>query len=146
MDVAYMQDNRGYNYQLQYWLVVTDVYLRYVWVKLMRNKMVENVASKFREILNHEKVVPEHIQTDEGSEFSLIHNIISLIKELKWRLLHQKVMVRCVITVTDNKTYVKAIQPIIERYNMVSHRALGQLTPHEVYPDNEIPHFLIFPN
>ena len=63
MDVAYIWDIRGYNYQLQYWLVVIDVCLRYVWVKLMRNKTAENVASKFCEILHSEKVVPEHFHS-----------------------------------------------------------------------------------
>ena len=34
MDVVYMCDIKGYNFQLQYWLVVVDVYLQYVWLKI----------------------------------------------------------------------------------------------------------------
>lgn len=54
-------------------LVVTDVYLRYVWVKLTRNKRAENVASKFYQILKSESMTPTHVQTN-GVNFSLIPN------------------------------------------------------------------------
>ena len=56
MDIAFMRDIKRYNYQLQYWLVVIDVYSRFIWVKLMWNESAHIVTKKFEEILNESNV------------------------------------------------------------------------------------------
>ena len=111
MDVAFMQDIKGYNYQLQYWLVVVDVYSRFIWVKLMK---------KFEEILQDPNVdVPVKIQTDEGGEFEKIKKLSNVYgfalyhtynREIKASIVEAmietlKLMVQRTIGVTKNNIY-----------------------------------------
>ena len=144
-----MHDIKGYNYQLQYWLVVIDVYSRFVWVKLMKNKSGNLVKKKFEEILKDPKVtVPVKIQTDKGGEFEKIKKELSPIygftfyhtynREIKASIVEAaiktlKLMVRRVIGVTQNKTYVKAMKIIVDAYNTSPHHGIGGLMPKEVY-------------
>ena len=149
MDVAFMRDIKGYNYQLQYWLVVVDVYSRFVWVKLMKNKTSTLVMKKFEEILKDPKVeIPTKIQTDEGGEFEKIKKELSPVygftvyhtynREIKASIVEAtiktlKLMVRRTIGVTQNKMYVKAMHLIVDAYNSSPHRGVGGFTPKEVY-------------
>ena len=148
MDVAFMRDIKGYNYQLQYWLVVIDVYSRFVWIKLMKNKSSNLVKKKFEEILKDPKVtIPQKIQTDEG-EFEKIKKELCPIygftlyhtynREIKASIVEAaiktlKLMVRRVIGVTRNKTYVKTMNIIVDAYNTSPHRGIGGFTPKEIY-------------
>ena len=54
---------------LKYWLVWIDVFSRYVFLQLLKNKRSDYVSRKFEDILKSSGEVPEKIQSDEGTEF-----------------------------------------------------------------------------
>ena len=71
IDLAEMKDLAGYNDNLRYILCVVDVYSRYAFVKLLKNKTSKNVGKKFEEILIEEKEIPKKIVSDEGRNFKI---------------------------------------------------------------------------
>jgi hypothetical protein len=62
----------GFNNQYRYLPVCVDVYSRYAFVKPLKTKSAKNVANKFEQILIEEGEIPLKIQSDEGTEFTLI--------------------------------------------------------------------------
>lgn len=65
-----MNDLARYNYGYRYWLVCVDVYSRYVFVILLKNKRTNNAGKKFEEIIkSNGGSFPEKMQSDEGTEF-----------------------------------------------------------------------------
>ena len=54
MDLAEINKLRGYNHMYRYLLVV-DLYSRFVWVKPMKMKLANNTYAKFIAILHNEK-------------------------------------------------------------------------------------------
>ena len=64
-----------------YFLVIIDVYSRFVWVKPMKTKSANNTYLKFVSVLPEEKydknndVVPKLIQTNMGTEFQKIREL-----------------------------------------------------------------------
>ena len=55
MDLADMKYLQKFNSNLRYLLVVIDVYSRYAWVEMLKNKNNEIVLCKFKEIISKEK-------------------------------------------------------------------------------------------
>ena len=78
--LAENKDLSRFNNQYRYWLVCIDVYSRYVWVELLKEKSGKNTANKFEKILKSDGP-PQKIQCDEEREFQTIRkelkNIIS---------------------------------------------------------------------
>ena len=58
--------------EYRYWLVCIDIYSRYVFVKMLKNKTSKNVGEKFEQILKESEEIPSKIQCDEGTEFQRI--------------------------------------------------------------------------
>ena len=147
IDLAEMNDLARYNDQFRYWLVVIDVYSRYCWLKLVKNKTSKNVSSKFFDVLSKEGVTPRKIQCDEGNEFSVIkreagdygytvfHTYNREIKASHVERVIQtlKTMVRRVLTVFDTYRYREMLPTIVSRYNNSPHSSLFGLTPKQVY-------------
>ena len=81
MDLADLKKWRGYNHMYIYFLVIIDVYSRFVWVKPMKTKSANNTYLKFVSVLPEEKydknndVVPKLIQTNMGTEFQKIREL-----------------------------------------------------------------------
>ena len=61
---SYKNTNRGYNWIL----VCIDVFSKFVWIKLLKNKSANTVMQAFRDIIAAGRR-PENIQCDEGTEF-----------------------------------------------------------------------------
>ncbi|CAB4015975.1 uncharacterized transposon-derived [Paramuricea clavata] len=71
IDLADLNELSGHNNQYRYILVCVDVYTRYAFIKLLKNKTV-NVCNKFEQILTELGESPTHIQAEEGTEFAQI--------------------------------------------------------------------------
>ena len=67
-----MNDLARFNYGFKYWLVCIDIYSRYVFLQLLKNKKSEYVSRKF--------------ESDEGTEFVKIKNDLS--KKYNFTLFH----------------------------------------------------------
>ena len=77
MDLANMNQLRGYNHMYRYLLAVVDLYSRFAWVEPMKTKSANNTYAKIIAILYNEKydernVMPKFIQADLGTEFQHI--------------------------------------------------------------------------
>jgi IS30 family transposase len=72
IDLADLNELSSYNNQYRYILVCVDLYTRYAFVKLLKNKNAYNVCNKFEQISTEQGEYPKKIQADEGTEFALI--------------------------------------------------------------------------
>ena len=81
-----MTDIKGHNFQYKYWLVVIDIYSRYVWVKLLTNIKAKMVDKKFEKTLREENVMPKRVQSEERKEFEDIRN--KLIVKYRLKMFH----------------------------------------------------------
>ena len=66
--MAFVQDVAKENDGVNYLLVVIDVFSKYVWVRLMKNKTVHSLLKAFDSVLSEGRK-PEKVKTDRGTEF-----------------------------------------------------------------------------
>ena len=135
-------------------LVCVDVYSRYAFVKLLKTKSAVNVAKKIEELL-FEHGVPQKVQSDEGTEFSLIKR--RLVPQYGFKVFHTfncetkavhaerfiqtlKQMVQRTLTMLDlGYRYIHYLPLILERYNESPHKGLFDATPHNIYVKGKSP-------
>ena len=67
-DLAFVQDVAKENDGVNYLLVVIDVFLKYVWVRPMKNKTAHSLLEAFDSILSEGRK-PEKLRTDKGTGF-----------------------------------------------------------------------------
>ena len=155
IDLADLNNLSGFNNQYRYLLVCVEIYSSYAFVKPLKTKSAKNVANKFEQILIEEKEIPLKIQSDKGTEFTLIKR--DLAKKYGFTLFHTynretkavhaerfietiKAMITCSLTtLNQGYNYIKNLQLIVERYNESPHRGLHNLTPFDVYKKGKIP-------
>jgi hypothetical protein len=138
IDLADLNNLSGSNNQYRYLLVCVDVYSRYAFVKPLKTKSAKNVANKFEQILIEEGEIPLKIQSDEGTEFTLIKR--DLAKKYGFTLFHtynretiKSMITRSLTTLNQGDNYIKNLQLIVERYNESPHRGIHNLAPIDVY-------------
>ena len=68
-DLADMQLISKYNKGIRYLLCVIDLFSRYAWVVLLKNKKGESIVEGFEKILDDSNRKPNKIWVDHGSEF-----------------------------------------------------------------------------
>lgn len=68
-DLVSMIDHSGDNNGIKYILTVIDVLSKYAWCVGLRDKTAASVARAFEVIFEHERRVPQKLQTDRGREF-----------------------------------------------------------------------------
>jgi transposase InsO family protein len=135
-------------------LVCVDVYSRYAFVKSLKTKSAVNVAKKIEELLL-EHGVPQKVQSDEGTEFSLIKR--RLVPQYGFKVFHAfncktkavhaerfiqtlKQMVQRTLTMLDlGYRYIHYLLLILERYNESPHKGLFDATPHNIYVKGKSP-------
>jgi len=133
---TYSEINENYNWIL----ICIDVFSKFVWISLLKNKNAASVKNGLIDVLNRSTGrKPEKIQTDEGNEFenqvfkafcrqrnielfhvdsdkkaSVVERVIRTIKEKMWRAF------------TDRGRYVyhDIIHDLIENYNNCYHRSI----------------------
>lgn len=132
-----------------------DVYTRYEFIKLLKNKNANNVCNKFEQILTEQGEAPKKIQADEGTEFSQIKK--KLGPQYGFKVFHTqnreikaahaerfiqtlKLMIRRTLTTLSvGYRYIKYLLPIVERYNESPHRGLFGAKPVDLYINQKIP-------
>ena len=142
-----MNDLARYNYGYRYWLVCIDIYSRYVFVKMLKNKTSKNVCEKFEQILKESEEIPSKIQCDEGTEFQKIRHDLSRkysfevfsmynreIKASHAKHVIQilKTMVRRLLTVLSSnlskeRDYTGFLPLIVHHYNKLPNQGLRSL-------------------
>ena len=145
-DLADMQKLASYNKGMNYWLVVIDVFSRYLWVEPIPNKNGETIVKAFKKIFARGQK-PRRLRTDRGKEFTgkvlekfyveeNIEHFVSNTQEVKagyaervigtlrtkmWRQLrHAKTF-----------NYLDSLQDLVTSYNNTPHSSIG-MPPSEV--------------
>ncbi|CAB3977268.1 uncharacterized transposon-derived [Paramuricea clavata] len=155
IDLADLNNIANFNNQYRYLLVCVDIYSRYAFVRPLKTKTARNVANKFEDILIKEKEIPLKIQSDEGTEFTLIKR--DLCKKYGFTLFHtynretkavhaerfietlKQSIQRSLTGLNQGHRYIENLQVIVERYNEAPHRGIYNMTPVDVYKRGKKP-------
>ncbi|CAB4013520.1 uncharacterized transposon-derived, partial [Paramuricea clavata] len=149
IDLADLNNLSRFNNQYRYLLVCVDIYSRYAFVRPLKTKTARNVANKFEDTLLKDKEIPLKIQSDEGTEFSLLKRDLS--KKYGFTLFHtynretkavhaerfietiKQSINRSLTSLDHGYNYIQNLPLIVARYNESRHRGLYNLTPFDVY-------------
>ena len=121
-------------------LTCIDVFSKFAWVVLLKNKTGESLVNGFQSILDLDRS-PEKLQTDKGTEF-LNRNFQSLLEEnrihffttnseLKASVVERfnrtlKTRMWKYFTAKNNRVYIDILQDIICGYNNSYHQSIGR--------------------
>ena len=137
--MAFVQDVAKENDGVNYLLVVIDVFSKYVWVRLMKNKTVHSLLEAFDSILSEGRK-PEKLRTDKGTEFlnetfqqylkkknihfymannepkaSVVERVNQTLKSKLYRY----------FTAVNSLCYIDVLQDLVDSYNNTYHRSIG---------------------
>ena len=134
---AFSKSNRG----VRYLLTVIDVFSKYGWMLLLKDKTGKSVADAFKEIFKKSKRKPEKLWTDKGREFYNKH-----VKELGVELYstenaEKSSVVECwkrtmkekifkYFTANNTNKYIDVLDDFVARYNNTRHSSI-KMTPVE---------------
>jgi hypothetical protein len=144
---SFEQENDGFNYLL----CVIDIFSRFAWVKLLKNKKAPTVVQAFEQILEESGRKPDRLRTDSAQDFKsrLFQQMCSdrgirsffmagekqanyierFIQTLKSRIF--KYMIQ-----NNQPRYIDILNEIVESYNYRFHTGI-QMEPAYVNKDNE---------
>jgi transposase InsO family protein len=150
MDVsAEAHNNRGVNYLL----CCVDIWTRYAWVRLLKNKTNKSCTDAFADILSEAGTAPQIVMSDNGSEF-ISRSWKALLKQNNIRSSyanpgdHHRMgiverfnkTIRGLLvkytTAHKTKTWVNVIDKLVKNYNTTIHSSLGS-TPTKAQQDPE---------
>ena len=154
MDLCDMRSISRENNGIQYILTVIDVFSKFAWIRLLKNKKSATVLEAIKSIM--EKRKPKRVQTDEGLEFfnkdckdfMTKHNIKlyftrsemkAVIIERFNRTLKEKIWRH--FTLNKTNKYIDVIDDLVFSYNKSYHRSI-KMTPSEVKTSNSDQVFL----
>ena len=152
-DLADLSNIREYNDGFTYWLVVIDVFSRYLWVRPIKTKQGTEVKNAFEDIFKSTTRKPARIRTDKGKEFlnrkvqqymksldiklfstknetkaNYAERVIRTLKTLLYRYFYKK----------QNYRYVDVLQDLVDNYNKRPHSSLQELSPSGINQNNEV--------
>ena len=144
-DLVEMRNFSKWNKGINYLLMVIDVFSKYGWVRVLKNKKAETVYEAFRDIIIKSNRKPKMLWTDRGSEFigkyfknylgikkikpyhtyneeksSVVERWNRTIKEKIWKM----------FTLNNNNVYWDKIDKIVDDYNNSYHSSI-KMTPVE---------------
>jgi hypothetical protein len=150
MDLADVSNIAKYNNGIKFWLIVIDVFSRYLWLKPLTDKSHISVVNALNEILSEGRV-PKKIRSDKGKEFlnrwankffrdkgiyhfttqnetkaNYAERVIRTMKNLVYRYIMHK----------QNYKYVDVLQSLVNNYNQRPHTSLLQNSPASIKDDN----------
>lgn len=152
-DLASVSNTAKYNVSVNYLLVVTDIFSKYLFVEPLKTKRAKDVADAFDRILRHGRS-PQILQTDKGGEFnnrlfkselrkkgigyftsqnedvkvSPVERIIRTIRNKMHKMFQSNRSYR----------YLEHLQALVDSYNQTPHRSLpDNMSPAEVTKENE---------
>lgn len=154
MDLCDMRSISKENYGFQYILTVIDVFSKFAWIKLLKNKKGPTVLEALKSVM--EKRKPKRLQADEGNEFFnkackefmnkhqiklyfTRSEIKAAVVERFNRTLKDKIWKHFTLNKTNN--YVDVIDDLLESYNNSYHRSI-KMTPISVNTTNSNKVFL----
>ena len=148
-DLADVKKFKASNDGVEYLLIVIDVLSRYAWVRPVKSKNAESVATAFRSIFEEGRE-PDVLQTDQGTEFlnstlkgmlkqrnirqfvvygdtkaQIVERFIRTLKNRMWRY----------FTVQKTHRYLDVLDDLVQGYNAAYHRSIGR-SPDSVTHDN----------
>ncbi|MEW8509096.1 MAG: hypothetical protein AB2598_20640 [Candidatus Thiodiazotropha sp.] len=150
-DLADVQSLSKSNEGIKFWLVVIDVFSKYLFVVTLKDKKASSVVEAFRKVLNQGRI-PEVVFSDKGGElnnsllkkeFQKYHikyfttqndDIKNSIAERVIRTLRNKLY--RVFQKQRSYRYIEILPDIVKGYNNTNHRSIG-MAPVEVTKDNE---------
>jgi transposase InsO family protein len=151
LDLVDMQKFSKENKDVTFILTVIDVFSKFAWAKMLKNKKQETVLDAFASIISTSGRKPKKIHSDEGTEFvnklfksyltkqnikpyithsglkgSVVERFNRTLKERMWRYFTQK---------NNNKVYYDVLPDFLESYNSSVHRSI-KMTPNQVNKEN----------
>ena len=149
-DTAILKDHKEENKGFGYFLLVIDIFSRYVWTRPLKSKFGNEMVKNFKTIFDEGRR-PYVIRTDKGGEFVnkkmnsflqaarvkyfVTENEVKAnfaeraIKTIKSRLIRY-------MTTKNTFKWIDQLQPITLSYNNTFHRSIG-MSPMEVNKGNE---------
>ena len=151
-DLAEVGNISQHNNGFKYWLVVIDVFSRYLWIVPVVSKHHTHMVQAFNTLLQLTARRPKHLRTDKGTEFTnravkrllkdenidayttknetkanYAERVIRTVKGMMYRYFHHQ----------QTYTYVDVLQKLVDNYNHRLHRSLNGLAPSQVTQDIE---------
>ena len=137
-DLTDLQTLQEHNQGVRYWLVVIDCFTRFVWLRAIKNKNGATVADAMQSILSDmDGPQIKRLNSDRGAEFKsrnwlqlmqrfgIKHNYPNthcrMVERVQQTL--QK-MVHTHMTDRESRTYIHALQDIVDAYNSKFHRMI----------------------
>ena len=143
-DLVEMQKFSKWNKGIRYLLMVIDVFSKYGWIRVLKDKKTETVSKAFDDILKSKRK-PEMLWTDKGSEFiskhfkdflkrngiklyhtqneeksSIVERWNRTMKDRMWKM----------FTVNNNTVYWDKLDKLVDDYNNSRHSSI-KMTPVE---------------
>ena len=133
------------NYNYKYILTVMDIFSRYAWVRVTKNKDKKTIADAFEDIITRSSRKPERLWTDNGGEFfnKFFENTLKRLKIIRYTTqselnaimierFNQTVMnkLSSLFTINNNYRYINDIHNIVNKYNNSYHSSI-KMTPAE---------------
>ena len=150
-DLVDMSQLKKYNNDNTFILTVIDVFSRFAFAKIIKNKSAQSIVKAFNEIFKESRRKPLNLMTDKGNEFinkSLKNfflpfriKIYTLNSEMKASMIERfnrtlKTKMWKYFTSKQTYKYTDVLKKLIESYNKTNHNAL-KLAPCEVNKNNE---------
>lgn len=149
LDLAFMTELAPSNGGVKYLLVAVDVLSRYLRVEPIKSKTSKDTSIAFLRMMEKDKVKPEKVWVDEGTEFegafsqmcsklgimpyhtytetksSFAERYIRTMKSVLWKYMHSH----------DSKKYVNKLPDMIALINSRVNRMIG-MAPRDVCPEH----------
>lgn len=155
MDLFVLNEKTSRANRCKYLLFTLDVFSRKLFVRALKTKSGEEVASAIKSIIRENNSVPPlKVLTDRGREFLNRHvndllNTFGTVHFTSENIYHSALVERVIRTLrekfgrymTDNKTdvFVTKLQDFVSAYNRTPHAALPhKMCPDDVNPRNEL--------
>ena len=143
MDLADVTNLKKYNDGIQFWLIVIDVFSKYLWVQPLKDKTHQSVINGLKEILKDGRQ-GQSIRSDKGSEFAnrwvkqfmKDRNIYYFTTQNQTKANYAERVIRTLKTMiyryfSHNQTYkyIDVLQDMVSNYNNRPHRSLDYRSP-----------------
>ena len=151
-DLAEVGNISQHNGGVRFWLVVIDVFSRYLWVIPTKTKSQKDMVDAFKALLHNTTRRPQVLRTDNGKEFvnqsvrrlfneagvkhfttknetkaNYAERVIRTVKGLLYRYFLYR----------QTYHYIDVLEKIVENYNNRPHSSLNGLAPAKITASNE---------
>lgn len=151
-DLADVTNLAQHNDDVNFWLVVIDVFSRYLWIVPVKSKHHSHMVGAFKTVFQQTTRRPKNLRTDKGTEFKnravrkilKDENINAFVTKNETKANYAERVIRTLKGLTyryflHNQTYVyqDVLQKLVNNYNKRPHRSLNGLSPAEINKTNE---------